>query len=222
MTEQVLLIVDPSKHTNLIREALSGEGYQVEAHDRSAESIEDCLQSPADVIVMVAEAEAAPLFELCRTMRAREISTPCLMVTAGEGAATAALRCGADDCISGCIELAEVVARVEALLRRAKMRRERGICFGGVEVDVRRRRATTPRGKVELAPKEMRLLSYLCERAGAVVSRDELLREVWDYQDIDTRTVDTHMAALRRKLESDPRRPAHLLTVRTRGYQFQF
>lgn len=222
MTEQVLFITDPGTQADVVRAVLCAEGYQVESLFYSPDAVEEILQCPAEVLVLAAESEAAPLFELCRKLRARAVSTPCLMVIAADGAAAAALRCGADDCVRGCADPAEIAARVEALLRRARMGRDRGLCFGSVVVDVKRRRATTPRGKVELAPKEMRLLAYLSGRAGSVVSREELLREVWDYRDVDTRTVDTHMAALRRKLESDPRRPAHLLTVRTRGYQFLF
>ena len=113
---------------------------------------------------------------------------------------------------------AEVQARIEALLRRA---RHNGIvAFGDVHVDLRRGVATLGAGSVSLTPKEMHLLTYLVSHAGSVVARDELLREVWGYAFAVTRTVDTHMSALRKKLENDPRRPTRLVTVRGRGYQF--
>ncbi len=139
-----------------------------------------------------------------------------------EGEVTAALQRGADDCAARIADLPEVLARVSALVRRSQ--REQGstlLSFGRVQVDLRRGSADIGSGAVALTPKELGLFRYLASRAGAIVARDELLREVWGYAISATRTVDTHMAALRRKLESNPRRPEHLFTVRGRGYQFR-
>lgn len=90
-----------------------------------------------------------------------------------------------------------------------------------MQVDLRRGSADAGSGAVALTPKELGLLRYLASRAGSIIAREELLREVWGYAIAATRKVDTHMSALRRKLEANPRRPEHLLTVRGRGYQFR-
>lgn len=204
--------------------ALTGEGYHVEAVDAQADPVMRCLRQRPDVIVLVESGDEPPGVSLaiCQSLRAHSIGTPCLMVTPAEGAAAAALRCGADDCVASRADLTEILARVEALLRRSRRAAESTLRFGQIVIDLRRRQAATPRGPVDLAPKELALLSYLAARTGSIVPRDELLREVWSYSVLDTRTVDTHMASLRRKIEDDPRRPTHLLTIRGRGYQFLY
>ena len=138
------------------------------------------------------------------------------------GDVTAALEQGADDCVPGIAGLPEVLARIASLLRRARQDQLSTVfSMGRVQVDLRRGCADLGNGAVSLTPKELSLFHYLASRSGSIVARDELLREVWGYAVAATRTVDTHMSALRRKLESNPRRPEHLFTVRGRGYQFR-
>lgn len=223
MTEQILFIASSASPSSPLCDALLGEGYQVDRIDsRQIGLILEGLQRPADLVVVVADTQPESSLELCRSIRALVSGTPCLMVEAPPGSVAAALRCGADDCVASMADPVEIVARVEALLRRARLGRPGVLAFGDVQVDTVRRRAMTPRGSVDLAPKELSLLVYLTARAGAIVAREELLGQVWGYSTASTRTVDTHMATLRHKLETDSRRPAHLLTVRGRGYQFLF
>ena len=152
---------------------------------------------------------------------------PVLILTArGEEAdKVRGLKLGADDYVTKPFGLLELLARVEALLRRnapvaaAKREPER---FGEIAVDRSTRAVTRAGTPIELAPKEYDLLVALLDRDGAVVSRLDLMRRVWGYSDaVVTRTIDTHVAELRRKLETDPAKPRHILTVRKVGYRLK-
>jgi two-component system alkaline phosphatase synthesis response regulator PhoP len=132
------------------------------------------------------------------------------------------LKLGADDYLVKPFESAELLARIEALLRRAQPDTEAGaFAFGDVRVDFKRVEVTKAGEPVELSALEFRLLRYFVEHRGEVLSRDRLLDEVWGYSaEVYSRTVDQHVATLRRKIESDPRRPRHVVTVHGLGYRF--
>jgi DNA-binding response OmpR family regulator len=132
------------------------------------------------------------------------------------------LKLGADDYLVKPFETAELLARIEALLRRAQPDTEGGtFAFGDVRVDFKRVEVTKGGEPVELSALEFRLLRYFVEHRGEVLSRDRLLDEVWGYSaEVYSRTVDQHVATLRRKIESDPRRPGHVVTVHGLGYRF--
>jgi DNA-binding response OmpR family regulator len=165
-------------------------------------------------------------FDVCRELRRRGVSTPVLLLSARGQLAdrVTGLKLGADDYVVKPFEMAELVARIEARVRsrgasdatpRSRVR------FGAVECDFDRDEVCVDGRAVELSGKELRLLRYLVEHQGATVSRDELLREVWGYTAMPlTRTVDVHVAWLRRKLETNPRHPRFILTVHGLGYKF--
>jgi DNA-binding response OmpR family regulator len=165
-------------------------------------------------------------FRVLRSLRGEGLQMPVLVLTARgeETDKVRGLKLGADDYVTKPFGLLELLARVEALLRRRGGGAPRAAPdrFGSIEVDRATRTVTRAGRAVELAPKEYDLLLALLDRDGAVASRLDLMRQVWGYSDaIVSRTVDTHVAELRRKLEADPARPEHILTARKVGYRLR-
>ncbi len=163
-------------------------------------------------------------YELCRRVREEGLSTPILMLTARgeEGDRVLGLDLGADDYVTKPFSVRELLARVRALLRRAHPSRALPdeLRFEDVRVDFRRYEARKGHTHLEMTRKEFGVLRSLAARSGEVVSRDELLNEVWGYEKYPTtRTVDNHIASLRAKLEKDPSQPTRLLTVHGVGYK---
>jgi two-component system alkaline phosphatase synthesis response regulator PhoP len=162
--------------------------------------------------------------DVCRELRQRGVSTPILMLTARGQTAdkVAGLKIGADDYLTKPFEMTELLARVEALLRRTPAFEAAGgvYQFGSIRLDVRRTEVTRNGKPVTLSAKEFQLLRYLSERRGTTVSRETLLSEVWGYGGVtSSRTVDVHIAWLRQKLEEDPPQPQWILTVHGMGYR---
>jgi DNA-binding response OmpR family regulator len=170
-------------------------------------------------------------YRLLRSLRDAGDQTPVLILTAlGEEAdKVRGFRFGADDYVTKPFGLMELLARIDALLRRAQRtpvavdgRRTPVVAFADVRVDEATRTVTRGGVEVALRPREFELLAALVRRDGQVASRLELLREVWGYDDsVMSRTVDTHIAELRRKLERDPANPEHILTVLKTGYRIK-
>jgi len=165
-------------------------------------------------------------YELCRKLREKGLTTPILMLTArGEEAdRVLGLDIGADDYVTKPFSIRELLARIRALLRRAHAPESAlpdELRFANVVVDFRRYKASKDDTEVELTRKEFGVLRLLAARAGEVVTRDELLSEVWGFENYpSTRTVDNHIAGLRAKLEANPAEPRHVLTVHRVGYKF--
>jgi two-component system, OmpR family, alkaline phosphatase synthesis response regulator PhoP len=164
-------------------------------------------------------------FDICRTLRQRGIHTPIIMLTARGQVVdrVVGLKLGADDYLVKPFEMAELLARVEALLRRGASAgvTSEAFRFGDIVVDVRKAEVTKNGRPLDLSAREFKLLCYFIEHRGAVLSRDELLNEVWGYNAMpSTRTVDVHVAWLRQKLEDNPRHPVWVLTVHGLGYKF--
>ncbi|MEO5763267.1 MAG: response regulator transcription factor, partial [Vicinamibacteria bacterium] len=169
-------------------------------------------------------------FDVCRDLRAKGIKTPVLMLTARGQVSdrVVGLKLGADDYLVKPFDMAELLARIEARLRRDGVPAEsatslahRSVTVGAIHVDFRRAEVTKSGTPVELSGKELHLLRYFLEHQGATLSRNELLEAVWGYSTVPfTRTVDVHVANLRRKLEDDPARPSMILTIHGLGYKF--
>ena len=165
-------------------------------------------------------------FEVCRELRSRGVQVPIVMLTARGQVVdrVVGLKLGADDYVTKPFEMIELLARIEALFRRARTPASAAAgtyAFGDVRVDFRRAEVLRGGAPVTLSALEFKLLAYFIQNRGALLSRDELLDKVWGYDAMPTtRTVDVHVASLRQKLESNPSRPEYILTVHRRGYRF--
>jgi DNA-binding response OmpR family regulator len=209
-----------------LRNNLEIEGYDVEIAGDGPSGLAALGERRFDLVILDLMIPGIDGLRVLKTMRGRGDRTPVLILTARgqEEDKVRGLRLGADDYVTKPFGVLEVLARIEALLRRARPGGKSGAParFGAVEVDpsIRQvRRGGTPVG---LSPKEFDLLWALLDANGAVVSRQELMQQVWGYQaTVLSRTVDTHIAELRRKLETDPAEPRHLLTVRKAGYRLE-
>ncbi len=225
---RVLVIEDNRNLADGLRTNLEFEGHAVQvAHDGAGGLIRARTRSH-DLIVLDLMLPALDGFRVLETLRAEGLPTPVLVLTArgDEADKVRGLRGGADDYVTKPFALRELLARVEALLRRARpsvatpAAPAAGFRFGDVAVNPATRVVTRAGRPVPLRPKEYDLLGALLRREGGVVGRAELLREVWGYHEsVLSRTLDTHVGELRRKLEADPGAPRYILTVRKTGYR---
>jgi len=225
----VLLIEDNEKLARGLQSNLEFEGYSVLSASDGAGGLSMARQHRPDIIVLDLMLPDTDGYRVLRTLRDDGDTTPVLVLTAlGEEAdKVRGFRFGADDYVTKPFGLMELLARIDALLRRAS--RPNGDAprstelpsgFGEVRVDPTRHTVTRHGTPVSLRPKEYDLLVALLRRNGQVATRIELLKEVWGYDDsVMSRTVDTHIAELRRKLEADPANPRHILTVLKTGYR---
>jgi two-component system alkaline phosphatase synthesis response regulator PhoP len=221
---RILMIEDNVDLAFGLRNNLEIEGYEVElAHDGRA-GLARALEQPFDLVILDLMMPGLDGLRVIKSMRESGDRTPVLILTARgqEDDKVRGLRLGADDYVTKPFGVLELLARIEALLRRTRPTQPAGppVRFGDVVVDPGSR--TARRGGVEtpLAPKEFDLLWSLVEANGAAVSRDRLMNRVWGYgADILSRTVDTHIAELRRKLEPSSAAPVHIVTVRKVGYR---
>ena len=226
---RVLIIEDNADLAFGVVTALESEGFETVVAASGPEGVAQAGTVHADVIILDLMLPGYDGYRVLRTLRSEGIETPILILTArGEEAdKVRGFRMGADDYVTKPFGASELVARVDALLRRARLAKGRAgppptHTFGDVRVN--RAAQTVKRGDalVSLTPKEYALLLALIDRGGAVATRNELLAEVWGYQsDVSTRTVDIHVSELRKKLEVNAADPKHILTIRKTGYRFE-
>jgi two-component system alkaline phosphatase synthesis response regulator PhoP len=224
--KRVLLVEDEPGLQLTLSDRLTSEGFHVDTAGDGETALQRAGGEPFDIIVLDVMLPGRDGFDVARTLRAQGVRTPILMLTARSEVVdrVVGLKLGADDYLTKPFETIELLARIEALLRRAPA--NAGVSleryqFGDVVVDVRKAEVTRAGQPVELSAKEFQLLRYLIEHRGATVSRDELLHEVWGYSSTpSTRTVDVHVAWLRQKLETNVRVPQFILTVHGMGYKF--
>lgn len=223
---RLLLVEDNSDLAYGLRNNLEIEGYDVEVVEDGRQALvrlDDDDAPVPDLIILDVMLPEVDGFRVLHTLRQREDTTPVLLLTArGEEAdIVRGLRLGADDYVTKPFGILELLARVEALLRRTEPSLpERHLGYGDVTIDLAARAVRRAGRRVSLTPKEFDLLVALLRRDGAVATRLELIQEVWGYSaSVVTRTVDTHIAELRAKLETNPSRPRHILTVPRIGYR---
>jgi len=227
--KRILLIEDNADLAYGLRNNLEIEGYQVEVAGDGVKGLTRARAAKPDLVILDLMLPGMDGFRVLRALRDDDQAIPVLILTArGEEAdKVRGLRLGADDYVTKPFGVLELLARVEALFRRTASPRRNGhgpepasLRFGEVEVLTPSRTVLRRGETVLLTPKEYDLLVALLRRDGACVTRVELLTEVWGYSaEVMSRTVDTHVAELRRKLEPDPARPAHIVTVRKTGYR---
>jgi two-component system alkaline phosphatase synthesis response regulator PhoP len=209
-----------------LTDLLRAEGYEIENAADGVTGLAIATEGTFDLIILDVMLPGKNGLDVCRELRQRGIEIPILMLTAKTHLVdrVVGLRLGADDYVAKPFEAPELLARIEALLRRARKGRSSQIVsfrFGDTEVDFEKRDVRRNGIPIALAGKELDLLRYLIERRGNVVTRDELLGSVWEYHSgVSSRTIDVHVAWLRQKLEDDPQRPRHIQTIRGVGYRF--
>lgn len=226
MRPRVLIVEDEPGLRLTLRDRLSSEGYAVDEAADGQDGVDRGLEGSHDLIVLDVMLPRVNGFDVCRTLRQRGIATPILMLTArGEVVdKVVGLKLGADDYLTKPFDTSELLARLEALLRRRPGRVQPGgdiYRFGDIIVDFRSAEVTRGGQPVELSAREFKLLRHLIEHRGETLSRDALLATVWGYDEMPlTRTVDVHVAGLRQKIEPNPRAPEFLLTIHGLGYKF--
>lgn len=227
---KVLVIEDNANLAFGLTRSLESEGYEVEAADDGNKGLELARTCGADLIVLDLMLPGIDGYSILRQLREKGSDIPVLILTARseEADKVVGFRLGADDYVTKPFGLSELLARVQAILRRARGGDKREDDkpsieqFDDVTINVPARSVTKGSNQIALTPKEFDLLLALIRRKGAVASRIELLKEVWGHQaEVMTRTVDIHIAELRRKLEDDPATPRHILTVWKAGYRLQ-
>jgi two-component system alkaline phosphatase synthesis response regulator PhoP len=227
MNGRVLLVEDEATLSLLLRERLEREGYSVTTCKDGEQGLTQALGGTFDLLLLDIKLPGQSGFEVCRTLRRHRIHVPVLMLTARGDVKdrVKGLKTGADDYLVKPFEVAELLARMEALLRRANHSPLQLIdslfSFGSVVVDLRTEEVLRDGSPIELTAKEFELLRYFVSHPDERISREVLLKQVWGYQGLpNTRTVDVHIAQLRQKLESNPKSPRHILTAHRSGYKF--
>jgi two-component system, OmpR family, alkaline phosphatase synthesis response regulator PhoP len=224
---KVLLVEDEQGLILTLTDRLQSEGFSVESAADGESGLSLALAENFDLIILDVMLPKKNGYDVCRDLRQKGINTPILMLTAkGETIdKVLGLKLGADDYLTKPFEVIELLARIEALLRRAPAQNSKNSAenfrFGDITIDFRRAEVLKRDAPIELSAMEFKLLQFLIENRGAVHSRDKLLDEVWGYDAMpSTRTVDVHVAWLRQKLEPNPKHPQFIQTVHGLGYKF--
>ena len=224
--ERILIVEDEGSLADSVRYNLEREGFVVTVASDGRSALERFRAEPPALVILDLMLPEISGLDLCRTIRA-ESDVPIIMVTAKDSEAdkVAGLELGADDYVTKPFSVRELVSRVRALLRRTRVRSDGvplDVLTGGpVEMDVVRHEVVVAGEAASFPPKEFELLETFLRRKGRLLTREFLIEEVWgtDYFG-DTKTLDVHVKRLRKKIESDPHNPSHLVTVRGLGYKF--
>lgn len=226
MDANILLVEDEAGLRMTLGDRLATEGYAVDYAGNGDEAFEKATRMPFDLILLDVMLPRRSGFDVCRDIRQAGLITPILMLTARGQTVdkVLGLKIGADDYLTKPFEMMELMARIEALLRRAPAKpvaQPGPLQIGALTVDLRGTTVSRDHKPVRLSAREFQLLRYFIEHRGTTLSRDNILRDVWGYSaDTFTRTVDVHVASLRQKLEKDPKQPELILTVQGLGYKF--
>jgi two-component system alkaline phosphatase synthesis response regulator PhoP len=226
MSLRILLIEDEPGLVLTVSDLLMTEGYEVESAADGEMGLAMAIEGRFDLVILDIMLPRKTGFEVCRELRQRGVDVAILVLTAKTQVVdrVVGLKLGADDYLTKPFDPAELLARVEALLRRVQKENRipvQSFHFSDVEIDFEKAELLKRGIPVTLASKELQLLRYLVDNRGRVVPREELLQNVWEYStDVSSRTIDVHVAWLRQKLEDNPQNPKHIHTIRGKGYRF--
>jgi two-component system alkaline phosphatase synthesis response regulator PhoP len=223
--KRLLIIEDEPGIVLTLSDRLTREGYTVESSGDGERGLERATREPFDLILLDVMLPRLSGFDVMRELRKRGIEAPVIMLTARGQVVdkVVGLKLGADDYVTKPFEMVELLARIEAKLRRqpVAIHPAEGHQFGDIRMDFRKAEITKAGAPLDLSAREFQLLRYFVEHRGATLSREELLNEVWGYNSTPTtRTVDVHVAWLRQKIEPNPRHPQFILTIHGMGYKF--
>jgi DNA-binding response OmpR family regulator len=222
---RILILEDDESVARAVKQALQDEHYKVFVEDDGEDGYRRAKRESFDLLILDIMLPGKNGTDVCRDLRHDGIALPILMLTSkgAEIDKVTGLELGADDYMTKPFSLRELIARVKALLRRqgqiAKEVSETN--FGDIAVDFKKQELTKKKKPVKMSAKEFQLLKYFVDREGDVITRAQLLDDVWGYESMPTtRTVDNYILSLRKKIETHPSKPKHLLTVHTAGYKF--
>jgi two-component system, OmpR family, alkaline phosphatase synthesis response regulator PhoP len=225
MTEQILLVEDEEDLRMTLTDRLKAEGYALDTAADGEEGLSKAVDGAYDLIVLDVMLPKKNGFDVCRDIRKAGIITPIIMLTARGQLVdkVLGLKIGADDYLTKPFEVLELLARIEAQIRRGTVQPKDAevLQFGPLRIDLKGTTVFRNSTVVPLSAREYRLLRYFAHNPGTTLSREVLLKEVWGYsEETFTRTVDVHVGSLRQKLEKDPKQPALIITVPGLGYKF--
>lgn len=222
---KVLIVEDDDAMAVALKDGFAFEGFTVQHARDGAEGLKLATETRPDIVILDVMLPKMSGLDVCKQLRADGKDVPVIMLTARgqEIDKVLGLKLGADDYVTKPFGFMELMARVEAVLRRASGRTAtiEGYAFGDVAVDFKRAEVRKAGELLEVSAREFRLLQYFIEHRGEVVTRDTLLDAVWGYESAPlTRTVDMHVAKLRKKIEDTPDEPKWVVTVHRMGYKF--
>ena len=220
----ILVIEDEPSVAIALRDSLESEGHFVTVASDGGEGFQRASTGVFDLILLDLMLPKMSGLEICQRLRANEIETPIIMLTARGASSDAAfgLKLGADDYIPKPFDVGELLARIEAVLRRSsRQQSEKNIFYiGNVQLDLRRLKATRNGEPLDLSPREFEILQLLIAHTGETVTREQLLHHIWgEHASLFTRTIDAHITRLRQKIEPNPANPEYIITAHRVGYR---
>jgi len=222
---KILLVEDEPQMQRGVKDNLEFEGYEVDVASDGKAGLKKLLDNSYDLVLLDVMLPQMSGFDVCKKVREKSITTPIIMLTAkGEEIdKVLGLELGADDYITKPFGLRELLARVKAVLRRSEGATggaAQRMMLGSLEIDFATYNASRSGESVQMTPKEFEILKFLWQQRNKAVSRDQLLTNVWGYDEsISTRTVDNFILKLRQKIEDDPAHPKHIITLHGLGYK---
>lgn len=226
MSKKVLIVEDNPDILLSLKDEFESLGYTVFEAGDGRKGMTFARQKSPDLIILDLMLPIMDGYEICRELRNEGIKTPIIMLTVKdkESDKVLGLELGADDYVTKPFSFRELMARVRAVMRRTAYQTEDIFTyrFNQIELDFKKYEAKKKEKKLKLTPLQFRMLKLLIQKKGEVLSRDEFLDEIWGMDNvlISFRTIDSHIANLRKKIEDDPAHPTHILNIRGIGYKF--